>query len=371
VLVLGKCTGKRKSKQRLSFNHFYFTQFIFCATLVSGFAQVSNNTIANRVPLVQNSNWFRSSTRNASVEWDCINKALTNKCLIYHNDQWFSLTPLSSGTFFINIRNQRCNNLQGVQVVIIEGDPCKTDTYRLVQCIDYTEQSDIFVKLDRLHQGKEYLVNIDGYLNDQCDFEIQFSDAYNGIPAKAEKENISTVELTSSDSIVNIQFALADSLKFEINKLLLLRKNSKEKKSIVKAETSLLRNALGSSDLNFTWADTLRVKGDFTYTVLGVKNDNVIVLAAENILYKGKPLVSRTYIQNIAYYSKRRGKVLVHILDEGGGKRLYSSTRDVVEGRNSIAINFSEYVRKGILVFRVVISDKGGREEYPVRFDAK
>jgi hypothetical protein len=332
---------------------------------------VSNNTIANRVPLEQNADWFRSSTRNANVEWDCINKALTNKCLIYHNDQWFSLTPLSSGTFFINIRNQRCNNLQGVQVVVIEGDPCKTDTYRLVECIDYTEQSDIFVKLDSLQKGKEYLVNIDGYLKDQCDFEIQFSDTYNGIPAKSEKEKISTIELTPLDSIVNIQFVLTDSLKFKINKLLLLRKNSKEKKSIVKAETSLLRNALGTSDLNFIWADTLRVKGDYTYSILGVKNDDVVMLAAKNIHYKGKPVIYRSYIQTITYYSKRRGNVLVHILDEVGEKRLYSGTRDVVEGRNSIAINFSEFVRKGILAFRVVISDKGGREEYPVRFDAK
>ena len=355
----------------MSFNHFYFTAFIFCAVLVNGVAQVSNNTIANRVPLKENAEWFRSSTRNANVEWDCINKALTNKCLIYHNDQWFSLTPSSNGTFFINIRNQRCNNLQGVQVVVIDGDPCKTDTYRLVHCIDYTEQSDIFVKLDSLVQGKEYLVNIDGYLNDQCDFEIQFSDTYNGIPAKSEKVNISTVELTSSDSIVNIQFVLADSLRFKINKLLLLRKNGKEKKSIAKAETPLLRNALGSSDLNFTWADTVRVKGDYTYSILGVKNDDVVLLAAENIHYKGKPVVYRSYIQNITYYSKRRGTVLVHILDEIGEKRLYSSSRDVAEGRNSIAINFSDYVRRGILVFRVVVSDKGGREEYEVRFDAK
>jgi hypothetical protein len=342
---------------------------IVCFADLPCFAQVSNNGIANRLPLEMNSAWHVSSTRNANVEWDCVNNALTNKCLVYHNDQWFSVKPVSTGTYFINIRNQHCKNLQGVQIVVIEGDPCKTDTYQLVKCIDYTEQSDIFVRLENLKAGNEYLINIDGYLKDQCDFEIQFSDMYNGIPATADVIDHSQLQAMSTDSLVDIRFTLADSLAFRINNLILVRKNVKEKRSVRIAESSLRKNALGVWNDNFSWRDTLRDKGDYTYSVFGIKNDDVLLLAKENVVYKGNPLVYRSHIREITYYSKRTGNVLVHILDELGEKRLYSSTRSVTEGKNSIRINFSEYVLKGIYQFNVVISDKGTREQYKVTFE--
>jgi hypothetical protein len=353
-------------KNRLKLYWLYIAIFSFAS--FCGLAQVSNNGIANRILLEMNSDWYASSTRNANVEWDCVNKALTNKCLVYHNDQWFSIKPISTGTYFVNIRNQYCKNLQGVQLVVIEGDPCKTDSYQLVRCIDYTEQSDIFVRLEDLQGGKEYLINIDGYLNDQCDFEIQFSDRYNGIPATAKVIEHSQLKAFSNDSLVDIRFTLADSLAFRINNLILVRKNVKEKRSMLIAESSLRKNALGVSENNFSWRDTLRDKGDYIYSVLGVKIDDVLLLGRQHIVYKGKSVLYRSHIREITYYSKRTGNVLVHILDHLGERRLYSSTRNVTEGKNSIRINFSEYVQKGIYEFNVVISDKGTREEYKVTF---
>ena len=129
-----------------------------------GFAQVSNNSIQNRIALRLDAGWYTSSTVSSNVEWDCVNKALTNKCLIYHNDQWFTVKPTGTGPLFLNVSNQVCKNQHGVQMVIIEGDPCKTDLYRLTKCIPFTDQSDFFVRLDSLDPHQEYLINIDGYL---------------------------------------------------------------------------------------------------------------------------------------------------------------------------------------------------------------
>ena len=54
-------------------------------------AQVANNSISNRTELKLDDDWLHSNTANSSVEWRCVNKSLTNKCLVYHNDQWFQI----------------------------------------------------------------------------------------------------------------------------------------------------------------------------------------------------------------------------------------------------------------------------------------
>ena len=70
--------------------------------------QVGNNKIENRITLKLDSGWYSSSTSHSTVEWDCINQALANKCLIYHNDQWFTFKPDHPGPLFINVSNQQC-----------------------------------------------------------------------------------------------------------------------------------------------------------------------------------------------------------------------------------------------------------------------
>lgn len=181
--------------------------FIFIQiNIICCFGQVSNNRIQNRILLKLDSGWYSSSTSNSDVEWDCVNKALTNKCLIYHNDQWFTIKPSGPGPYYLNISNQECKKLYGVQVVIIEGDPCKTDSYRLKKCIPFTDQSDFHLRLDSLDTNQEYLINIDGYLGDLCQFMIGFSSAPNGLSVDARKLNTVSVFVTQQDSIVSISW---------------------------------------------------------------------------------------------------------------------------------------------------------------------
>src|SRR5687767_457050 len=108
------------------------------------FSHVTNNRIENRISLGLDAEPFTSFTTNSDVQWDCINRALTNTCLVYHNDQWFTITPPTIGPYFINIHNQSCRKLYGVQLVILEGDPCKTDSYQLKQCVPFSDQADFY-----------------------------------------------------------------------------------------------------------------------------------------------------------------------------------------------------------------------------------
>src|SRR5688572_29456322 len=112
--------------------------------------QVSNNSISSRTELILDAPGTHSTTANSSVEWECVNKSLTNKCLIYHNDQWFHFTPQANGKFFLNISSQQCRDLQGIQVVVIEGNPCEVKTYRILKCIPKVFQDDVFIELDSL-----------------------------------------------------------------------------------------------------------------------------------------------------------------------------------------------------------------------------
>jgi hypothetical protein len=337
---------------------------------LTALSQVANNKIENRFRLTID-DWFKSSTRLANVEWDCVNKALTNKCLIYHNDQWFTVTPTDSGSYFINIRQQNCKNSQGVQIVVLEGDPCKTETYSLKECISYTDQSDMFVRLDSLQSGRDYLINIDGYLGDQCDFEIQFSKTYAGTPAKPKNYALFEVASSQNDSIVTLTWALPDSLFFQLDRFLIYRKHEKETASVPIGTIPLFRNALGTSEKYFEKVDTLKNPGSYEYKIFGAMHDDLMLLSTETLRFQPnqRQYKSSSFTAEIEYKSYRSGLVMVHVANDSSGEVLFSTNRTVEEGKNSIVLNLSPYVSKGVEFFKIIISNKGVREERKLRVE--
>lgn len=336
----------------------------------SSLCQVSNNEIQNRIKLQLNSEWYSSSTRHASVEWDCINKVLTNTCLVYHNDQWFTFIPPETGTYFINISNQKCSNQQGVQIVVLEGDPCKISSYQLKMCISYTDQSDMFVRIDSLIGGKEYLLNIDGYLGDQCEFLIQFSTKNNGIPVQAKNLKAFALEIKPMDSIISVHWFIPDSLVFKMSNVNLFRKHEKEKTSMLIYSSSLQRNSYGQTITDFTIEDTLRREGQYSYSVYGNSSDNqVLLLARENFAYRrqGKGGTTVFYRADIDFNAPKNGLVTVAVLDDRTEKPLFSTNRRIVKGKNKLILDLSEYVKQGVHLFKIVISDKTFRQEHRYR----
>ena len=73
-----------------------------------------------------------------------INKELTNKCVIYHNDQWFTSEANIGGTYYLNISSQKRRAAKGIQAIIIEGNSCEDATYKVLHCIPQISQQDVF-----------------------------------------------------------------------------------------------------------------------------------------------------------------------------------------------------------------------------------
>lgn len=341
----------------------------FAASACCCLGQVSNNAIQNRIRLSLDDPWFSSSTRNANVEWDCINKVLTSTCLVYHNDQWFTLIPPATGTYYINIANQRCANQQGVQIVVLEGDPCKVESYQLKMCISYTDQSDMFVQIDSLIGGKEYLLNIDGYLGDQCEFEIQFSTSNRGIPVQARNMKAVELRIDPSDTIVSLQWNIPDSLIFRIASVSLYRKHEKQKAAARIYSAPLARNAYGKTINIYSTQDTVWQKGRYAYSVYGHTVDGgVLMLAREEFLFRSRDRGSGPrYRATIDFVSPRSGHVNVNIFDESVEKQLFSTTRRIQKGKNKLVLDLSDYVDEGVTAYRIVIFDKTFRQEHYYR----
>jgi hypothetical protein len=350
-------------------------RFVACGLLVSfsisSCAQVANDRIQNRISLHLDAGWHTSFTTKSDVEWDCINKALTNTCLIYHNDQWFTIRGGGTGTFYLNVSNQNCKKLLGVQMVIIEGDPCKTSSYRLKKCIPFTDQSDFFVKLDSLDPLEEYLINIDGYLGDLCKFDIAFSSTYQGIPLAEHPGLHQNVNLTAKDSIVQLEWTTRDSLLFFIRQFQVYRKDSKERSARLIA-MPMVRNAFGSAQENYSVTDTLREPGEYTYSIYGITSNDMVLLSRESIRYpiEAQPVRVRSNKRQIDYFVRNGALVKVVVLDNASGRRLFSTTRKATKGRNTLTLDFTQHLEMGLYNFLIILENKYFREEHLARFEA-
>ncbi len=349
-----------------------FTLIIFQLLTIAGICQVINNQIENRILLKLDEGWHTSSTTNSNVEWSCINKALTNKCLIYHNDQWFSIKPSGPGPYYLNVSKQNCSKLYGVQMVIIEGDPCKTVSYRLKKCIAFTDQSDFFVRLDSIDPNQEYLINIDGYLGDLCGFMIAFSTSFQGIPVDAQNMKLSTIP-AQKDSILSLEWVIGDSLLFQLKEFQIYRKKEKEK-SAIKLFIPMVHNAYGLAQKKYQISDTLRQEGQYIYSIYGRTTDDILLLSREKITYSLKekprpPKNSRSFKREIEYFVKKDGQVSVSVLNSVTGEKLFSSNRRITKGKNTLKLDFSSLVEEGIFLYEVIIENKDMRQEFPVRVD--
>lgn len=230
-------------------------------------AQVVNNNIADRIELKLNEP-AKSSTNQASVEWNCINKALTSKCLVYHNDQWFYFTPPDSGTYYINISSQRCKKALGIQLIVIEGNPCETKSYVIKRCIEKIHQENVFIELTKLKAKTQYLVNVDGFLKDFCEFEISFSDKPEGLPESLISQHALELKAEEKDKLVTLTWRAGLSWIDSVKQFEIYRLKEGELKSVCVTKQLVRRNSLGLFDEHYSYIDTLHKDGEYAYTIL-------------------------------------------------------------------------------------------------------
>ena len=240
------------------------------SNMVCCLAQVKNDQIEHRQKLVIDASFYRSNTTNCTLEWSCLNKALTTKCIEYHNDQWFEFTTQVSGKYYVNISNQSCRDIRGVQLLVIDGEPCWPDTYQLIACASLGTQDDIFVELDSLKSNYTYLLNVDGYLNDFCDFQIQVSTKPKGLPLNVSRQNnLVAGKITGKQVEINWQ-----TTQDVISHYTVLRRYQADKKFKKIATTPHLRNAFGDSKLTYSIPDTVSLLGNYFYKIIATNQDS-------------------------------------------------------------------------------------------------
>ncbi len=177
---------------------------------LSAWAQVPNDNIENRRRLLVEQA-VTSSTTGCTVQRSCVDERLTGQCIKYHNDQWFEFTPKASGRYYVNIGGQRCRDVRGVQLVVLSGEPCQPATYKILSCTSLGNQDDVFVTLDSLRAGQPYLLDVDGYLHDYCQFSLQISRQPAGQPVSYAPPSPQRV-LPTASRVVELSWTLPDSL---------------------------------------------------------------------------------------------------------------------------------------------------------------
>lgn len=242
----------------------------------TGKGQVANDRIENRIRLRSHEVPFHSNTSGCTVEWKCVDERLTGQCIEYHNDQWFEFTPFRTGNYFINISRQACRDIRGVQLVVLEGVPCQPATYRILSCTSLATQDDIFVSLDSLQANHAYLLNIDGYLNDFCQFDIQVSNRPKGLPIRATLPK-ARLDEQLSEKAVQLNWLVTDSLGANLVEYRIYRRYEKEKKAKLMEELPHERNTRGESLLQYEMSDTVSEAGTYFYQVVGMQNDSTLV----------------------------------------------------------------------------------------------
>jgi hypothetical protein len=324
---------------------------VFISAFNFAFSQVDNNKISQRFTLNLDDNPIASSTSNSSVEWECINKALTNKCLVYHNDQWFSFQVEKLGDYYLNLSAQQCKKLQGLQVILIEGNPCEIKTYNVLQCIPKISQDDTFVELTSLKANTLYLLNIDGFLGDFCEFGIQLSTQPMGIPIRLNRIDSVGMSLSLNDQKIVLKWKATPEVLNGIDAFRVGRKYSKGVKSRW-IEVPLKANAYGQSLTEYSVLDTLTSQGDYIYTILGLQKGSgyPLLLNEKKISYweKTKFVASQSHI----YFSpviKKSASLQIVVLDEATDAVVnYFTVRFDPKKNKNIALPVSILMEAGV-----------------------
>lgn len=317
-------------------------------------AQVRNDSIAYRLPLLLDAS-IQSSTDNCTVEYSCINTEITHKCIKYHNDQWFEFTPPENGTYYINVSQQQCRDVLGIQLVCIDGRSCEPETHKVVACVSLANQDDVYLQLHDLKKETSYLLVVDGYLHDFCSFSIAVSSQPKGIPKNSTSEAVSQhARLTKNNYAMEWVVDPEQSKMYE--QYTIYRWKETEKTSVILAVLAHETNTFGESIVQYSWTDTLVEKGIYFYSIVALTKEDKNVLIAE---YKTE--VSNiehrpfsTYHLQISQSFKKSTPLDILIEDKLSGTVIVADQLPASKDHQKF-YTVKDAVDKGITQFRVTI----------------
>lgn len=340
------------------------TCFALVGLIFTARGQVPNNQINNRYHLMLNAAPVASTTAGSSVEWLCINKALTHKCLVYHNDQWFSFQVDKDGTYYVNLSSQACQKKLGTQLILIEGNPCEVSTYNIRKCIPKLPQTDTFVRLDSLKSKVQYLLNIDGFLGDACEFMIQLSSSPVGFPMTADVKDTVRTDMSVKGKLVKLTWFVEEDKLENLSHFRVMRMTARDLRGKLVNEQPVGRNTYGTFNIRYSLVDTLPAEGRYTYKIYGKPNEGEpVLITTEYATYTKepeKPRLQRELVLDLNFSTGSPFKVLVYDLQEPEPLYKYESTFDEQKDKHFL-IDLGPFIDKGKREFMVLTSDYGAQ----------
>lgn len=322
--------------------------------LPPGFTQVVNNSIEHRAVLILDQEPTHSATNYSTVEWACINKSLTNKCLKYHNDQWFKFNVPTPGKYYLNIHSQRCRDARGVQAIVIEGNPCEIQTYKILKCISQIRQWDVFIELDSIKSNIDYLINIDGFLEDYCSFDIQLSTKPRGLEFYAK--SLETIEVSEiSSNIVALGWNISQASSPGLREFEIYRKHQNLAQSNLLGKVPIEINSVGIAKSSYNFTDTLKTEGTYTYEILGNFKDGLKQILSEQTIKYHKDFNSNEARIQFSLNYKNGTPIQMVLLDKLRDQVLKQTTFQFSKKDINQQIDVRHYLDLGINNFVVRI----------------
>ncbi|MTI41955.1 hypothetical protein [Fulvivirga lutimaris] len=242
-------------------------------------AQTVNNDMTEAIEL-QIDQPFTSKTDGNTVQYACIDQQLTGKCIQYHNDQWFTFTNTNYDTLYINIGNQQCRDLRGVQLVAFEGELCAPDTYKILDCISLATQDDIYATISPLKHDQKYWLNIDGYLHDYCQFELEVSLRPKGVSAKPIGL-IKKVSQQKKKSVIQLNWSINDSLAQSLQNFIIMRREDSAFSFDSLASVPVEFNTFGAYQPDYIFTDQLYEPGVYWYRIIAQNTEGHKLITEE------------------------------------------------------------------------------------------
>ncbi|MEP2773123.1 MAG: hypothetical protein ABJH05_13310 [Fulvivirga sp.] len=279
--------------------------------------QTVNDNMANAEKLIVDQ-FVYSLTNGNTVEHSCVDETLTGKCIDYHNDQWYTFEIGDNPHVYINLSGQDCRDMRGVQLVVLSGELCKPETYKIYDCISTATQDDIYVALD-LEPNQKYWLNIDGYLHDFCKFFIEVSYTPKGMSKK--EYPLDSVKVRADQNIFDIRWSLPDSLSHAVMATQVLRKQVTDFKFDSISAVPVQYNAYGDMRYGYSFRDTLLFPGNYQYRLALVLQD-------------GRQLFAGDYDFNTSSrYGSKQESLIILPLDYRRGTFLKINFKDVSSGK--------------------------------------
>lgn len=253
--------------------------FFSCLYHVSILGQTVNNDMTEAIEL-EIGQPFKSKTDGNTVQYACIDQQLTGKCIQYHNDQWFTFTNTNFEKLYINIGGQQCRDMRGVQLVAFEGELCSPNTYRILDCISLATQDDIYTTIGPLKPNQTYWLNIDGYLHDYCQFELEVSPTPKGVSVKA----VDLLKETSGQkkkSVIQLNWSINDSLAQSLQGFIIMRRNEAAFSFDSLATVPVEFNAFGAYQPDYNFSDKLYEPGTYWYRIIAQNTNGQKFLTEE------------------------------------------------------------------------------------------